>query len=107
MKNINRIITVFLLLIFVGCSEDSLERLPKDQLTVATTFTTNSNFETYAWSLYANILPGYYDLITDLKPRRVIFNPGTENPELYSLLKKHDIEVVIACTLVLLSTGQY
>lgn len=62
MKNIYRIITVFLLLTFVGCSEDNLERLPKDQLTVSTTFTTNSNFETYAWSLYANILPGYYDL---------------------------------------------
>jgi len=69
MKNINRIITVFLLLIFVGCSEDSLERLPKDQLTVATTFTTNSNFETYAWSLYANILPGYYDLISIWRER--------------------------------------
>jgi predicted CoA-binding protein len=51
--------------------------------------------------------PGYYDFILDLAPRRVIFNPGTENFELYQLLKAHNIKVVIACTLVMLSTGQY
>ncbi|WP_109300536.1 CoA-binding protein [Aquimarina sp. AU474] len=49
----------------------------------------------------------YYDYIIDLKPERVIFNPGTENPELYALLKAAGIEVEIACTLVLLSTDQY
>ena len=49
----------------------------------------------------------FYKLILDLKPRRVIFNPGTENPELYDLLAAADIEVEVACTLVLLSIGQY
>lgn len=49
----------------------------------------------------------YYDYIISLKPKRVIFNPGTENPEFYQLLKKENIEVKIACTLVLLSTDQY
>lgn len=49
----------------------------------------------------------YYDTIIGLRPRRVIFNPGTENPEFYELLKKEGIEVEIACTLVLLATGQY
>lgn len=49
----------------------------------------------------------YYDYIIGLQPRRVIFNPGTENPELYELLRQHGIEVEVACTLVLLSTGQY
>ncbi len=49
----------------------------------------------------------YYDYILSLKPRRVIFNPGTENPELQALLKKASIECQEACTLVLLSTGQY
>ncbi len=49
----------------------------------------------------------YYDYIIDLKPNRVIFNPGTENSEFYALLKAADIEVEVACTLVLLSTDQY
>lgn len=49
----------------------------------------------------------YYDYIVDLKPKRVIFNPGTENPELYELLQKNNIEVEVACTLVLLGTNQY
>ncbi|UZO79426.1 CoA-binding protein [Aquimarina sp. ERC-38] len=49
----------------------------------------------------------YYDYILQLKPKRVIFNPGTENPELYKLLDKNQIEKEIACTLVLLRTNQY
>lgn len=49
----------------------------------------------------------YYDYLVSLKPKRVIFNPGTENPELISLLKKNNIEIEVACTLVLLGTNQY
>ncbi len=49
----------------------------------------------------------FYDTIIDLRPRRIIFNPGTENPEFYDLLAEADIEVEVACTLVLLSIGQY
>ena len=49
----------------------------------------------------------YYNYIVDTKPKRVIFNPGTENPEFYQLLKLNDIKVEVACTLVLLSTNQY
>lgn len=49
----------------------------------------------------------YYDYILSLKPRRVIFNPGTENPELEGLLREQGIEPLEACTLVLLSTNQY
>lgn len=49
----------------------------------------------------------YYDYIVDLKPKRVIFNPGTENPEFYEILKKNTIEFEAACTLVLLSIDQY
>jgi predicted CoA-binding protein len=49
----------------------------------------------------------FYETILSLKPRRVIFNPGTENPEFYDLLAAADIEVDIACTLVLLSIGRY
>lgn len=55
----------------------------------------------------ADIQHNYYDYILQTKPRRVIFNPGTENEELELLLKEHNIEPLEACTLVLLSTGQY
>lgn len=54
----------------------------------------------------ANQIP-YYDYILNSKPKRIIFNPGTENPELESLAEEHGIETTEACTLVLLSTGQY
>ncbi|MDA3853393.1 MAG: CoA-binding protein [Bacteroidales bacterium] len=49
----------------------------------------------------------YYDYIVDLAPRRVIFNPGTENPELEAKLAANGIESEIACTLVLLATNAY
>ncbi len=49
----------------------------------------------------------YYEYILDLQPNRVIFNPGTENPELYDLLRKNKIAFQNACTLVMLSTNQY
>ena len=47
------------------------------------------------------------DKLIALKPRRVIFNPGAENPELAERLRQHGKEVLEACTLVLLSTGQF
>jgi len=49
----------------------------------------------------------YYEYIISLAPNRVIFNPGTENPEFYALLNAQQIEVEVACTLVLLGTNQY
>jgi len=49
----------------------------------------------------------FYDYVISLKPKRVIFNPGTENPEFYKLLQDNNIDVEVACTLVLLSTNQY
>ena len=49
----------------------------------------------------------YYDYIIGLNPKRVIFNPGTENSEFYNLLKQNNIEFEVACTLVLLGTNQY
>jgi len=51
--------------------------------------------------------PEYYAYILYLKPHRVIFNPGTENPEFIEQLKAAGIYPKIACTLVLLATGQY
>jgi len=51
--------------------------------------------------------PEYYDYIVGLKPRRVIFNPGTENSEFESILSKNNINPIEGCTLVMLSTGEY
>lgn len=49
----------------------------------------------------------WYSFILSLQPRRILFNPGAENPELAKLATEHGIEVVEACTLVLLNTNQY
>lgn len=49
----------------------------------------------------------YYNYIVESKPKRVVFNPGTENPELYQLLELNNIKAEVACTLVLLTTNQY
>lgn len=50
---------------------------------------------------------GYYDYIKFLNPRRVIFNPGTENPEFAKQLEEKGIITEEACTLVLLTTNVY
>jgi hypothetical protein len=42
-----------------------------------------------------------------LHPKRIIFNPGAENAELEKLATDNGIKPMEACTLVLLSTGQY
>lgn len=51
--------------------------------------------------------PEYYNYILETKPKRLIFNPGTENRELAKLAGNEGIETIQACTLVMLSTGQY
>ncbi len=51
--------------------------------------------------------PAFMEAVEALKPRRVIFNPGTENPDWQTRLEGQGIVVEEACTLVLLSIGQY
>lgn len=48
----------------------------------------------------------YIKYILDIHPKKVIFNPGTENPELITILKKNDIEVVQGCAIVMINSGQ-
>jgi hypothetical protein len=43
----------------------------------------------------------------ELAPRRIIFNPGTENPVLASMATEKGMEAIEECTLVMLKTGQY
>jgi predicted CoA-binding protein len=66
-----------------------------------------SNINTVTLYLNPQRQKAYYDYLINLKPERVIFNPGTENPELYELLKQNEIDFEVACTLVLLATNQY
>lgn len=51
--------------------------------------------------------PDWYEYIVGLNPRRVIFNPGTENDEFAEMLRQSGILAQEACTLVMLATGQY
>ena len=51
--------------------------------------------------------PDFYDYLINLNPKKIIFNPGTENEEFYQKLNTAGIDYEEACTLVLLSTGMY
>ena len=63
--------------------------------------------DTVTLYISAKVQPEYYDYIISLHPRRVIFNPGTENPEFYAILKENKISYEAACTLVMLATNQF
>jgi predicted CoA-binding protein len=69
----------------------------------------NPNWAIDTITLYINPSrqEAYYQAILELKPRRVIFNPGTENPDFYPLLIQARIQVEEACTLVLLALNNY
>lgn len=71
--------------------------------------TWNPNWEVDTVTLYLNPQrqAEFQERIISLKPRRVIFNPGTENPEFINELKSKGIFPEVACTLVLLSIGNY
>lgn len=60
-------------------------------------------------TMYLNVAnqKSYYDYILEQKPKRIVFNPGAENPELEKLAEEKGIQTQEACTLVLLATGQF
>jgi hypothetical protein len=66
-----------------------------------------SNIDTVTLYIGPAHQPEWYEYIINLHPKRVIFNPGTENEEFEQLLKKEGIEALEACTLVLISIGAY
>lgn len=78
-----------------------------ENVPIETTWNENWEVDTVTLYLSPRNQGMYYEPIIDLKPKRVIFNPGTENPEFFQQLRKANIEVEVACTLVLLSTNQY
>lgn len=71
------------------------------------TFPPIQDVDTVTLYIGASQQSGLYDYVLTLKPRRVIFNPGAENPEFMRALEDAGIQTEEACTLVLLRTGQY
>ncbi len=88
--------------IAVGLKEGTVAGVP-----IKTNTNGIENIDTVTLYLNPKRQQPYYDYILDLAPKRVIFNPGTENPEFYQKLRAENIDVEVACTLVLLSTNQY
>jgi hypothetical protein len=76
-------------------SHQFIQEWPHDQLDTITLYLNPKNQEQY------------FDDIIRSKPRRVIFNPGTENPILAALCDENGIQALEACTLVLISLGKY
>ena len=74
---------------------------------IETELITYPDLDTVTLYMNANNQKQYYDYLIGLKPKRIIFNPGSENPDFYETLNSHNIEFEVACTLVLLSTDQY
>jgi predicted CoA-binding protein len=74
---------------------------------VAQLETLKENLDTITLYLNPQRQEEYYDFIIDLNPRRVIFNPGTDNPLFAAKLQSKGILTESACTLVMLATGQY
>lgn len=75
--------------------------------TITTEHKTEEDIDTVTLYLNEQNQKQYYDYILSLNPKRIIFNPGTENEELANLAEQQGIQPMEACTLVLLSTGQY
>jgi len=74
---------------------------------IQTGFPIFENLHTVTMYIGANRQQEYFNYILKLKPKRVIFNPGTENSEFLHLLSDNEIEVVEHCTLVMLDSGQF
>ncbi len=74
---------------------------------IRTDFPENEEIHTVTIYLGEKRQPEYYENIIRLNPKRVIFNPGTENAEFKNMLEAKGIETVENCTLVLLRTNQF
>ncbi len=78
-----------------------------DDITIQTGFPEFKDIHTVTLYIGPKKQPQYYDYIIGLKPRRIIFNPGTENEELESLATANGIETINDCTLVMLGSGSF
>ena len=67
----------------------------------------NKNIHTLAMYLSEKNQKAYYDILTKNPPERLIFNPGTYNNELESIMTEKGVKVIRSCVLVMLSHGVY
>ena len=70
-------------------------------------FPVEENIDTVTLYVGTQNLPPLFDYIMKVKPKRIIFNPGTENQDLIELAMENGIEPVLGCTLVMLASGEY
>ena len=85
---------------------------PRDQIknalkTVLGLSQVKDKIDTITVYLRPQLLKPDINEIVRINPKRVIFNPGTEDPEIISFVENNGIKVQLACTLVLLNTNQY
>lgn len=66
-----------------------------------------NNIDTITLYLRPKNQIGFYNYILEINPRRIIFNPGTYNLDLINMAEEKGIEIIEACTLVMLSTGKF
>lgn len=85
----------------------SLKKGEVEGLHILTGFPEIKDVDTITLYVGTKNQPYWYDYILSLKPKRIIFNPGTENPELEAMAEKKGIQTLEACTLVMLSVGSY
>jgi len=88
--------------IALGFENESIEDIP-----IETEWKAYDGVDTISLYLNPQRQKEYYTYILSLHPKRIIFNPGTENAELEKLAAEHNVSTLEACTLVLLSSGQY
>lgn len=86
----------------IGSREGEVEGIP-----ITTARHKHNDIHTITLYLNPSNQVDYLDYILSLNPKRIIFNPGTENGELLKLARSHGIEVVFDCTLVMLKNGRY
>ena len=86
----------------VGKKEGHINNVP-----VIKEIPTDKQFHTVSVYLNPHNQVAIMEKIISLKPARIIFNPGTENPAFIQKAKEAGIQPVIACTLVMLTTGDY
>ncbi len=89
-------------LLAVGLRESMIDDIP-----VVTSIPDGSVFDTVTLYLNANNQAPWQERLLALKPKRIIFNPGAENPAFARAAEAKGIEALEACTLVMLGTGQY
>ena len=86
----------------LGLREGFIDKIP-----VQSGFPDLKNIHTITLYLGPQNQPVYYDFILNLKPERVIFNPGTENPEFQQRLSKAGIKVTVDCTIMMVEGDRF